>query len=1514
MKHNITPLLLALLAAPLVHAQIDRPAPVPRQLTPRETEAREQAVQGTINRLSPRPLPPQTAKRLHDILINPDPVRMEQSLIAWLDELQGKELNSAVTDEAVVVLTCLMEQCRTSTAHKAVLDHILARVRRCFSSPKPVDDRELQNMLNRVVRWEFSALPESMAIVDAINGAWPRSAEYFAYKPGAGTSLSLINMLWSNPRGYAPFLLSLNNPVTNARTGKLLYDADTLERMARLNGVRHWRFPWGCDLPPTVDQALTLMAARRHADMPSADAVKKLVESGKESPAGMRGFMPRCVLGTDPGAVAWKPLSDSTASLFEMPDVSAVQLAQWSDSLLGPKTKLKDDFAALEGQLDALVKDKTLPALLVYSLVEDDLSLPNAAHRPWMDVDGYDTCRAVALFEVTADGVEVVIDEKGPHFSKNDPKLRAAYRSLNLALHRCVLRMALLERDGKTELLYKAADRLAADLNKSKAWPLLWNQYSLRGVSPRAFLRLIEGFKGRRSLLAAFPQVVGGGCADVVTDLEGMGERLSPKRVAELLRDYWICYGVLKVSAQERDATVKRFLEMERKYLDKPVAGTLPWLVSRQLPDALTDATADAPEHYRSSECLRGLASVARAIEKGDLPAAKAMFRTMAPEGDSTAWSYLGTRLAAARIARAEGREAEAARLEQDAVALTAYYHGICGKTIHPRLAVFALLRQGLVQEADRLITLLSSYTDQTREEVAKAYAAKGMYGAAAFHMECLVHNALCQSAPSCFGCGTHRDVAAWRTAADLYHAAFFRKNGHPDWADRLEQAARKAQPKLAAAVDLSAPAVQEDCTLPQELRSTTSPFESPYYTWHLRGFSDEGPVTVEAKILYAHLSEISQNSNWVQLSLRSGRLLCVGTNDLPSGDIANLKDWMQRNGLQQWHPGLTVSFFGKPLQMVQDKPFPRRALKPNGIHIVSGKRVVFLNMWGQRCSHYTEAMKEPDRSKLESSMQPVHGPETKLRTFATVAEAESDAMLNNRNLLCLLLGKHGGPADKAFRAMEKESPDTVGEWNFAFSIVPCYCDDAGNWEPEARRVLDFTAPALELLPAQGTPAWERELSSGIGLELPTTGFGNTVNENTSDRPVNVLPRFIAPCQDVSDSRIAEFYAAVKAKDAAKVERMLTESPALANAPLQMEYPNPLFAALFTFNAPVVESLLKHGANPNAINNNGVTVLHAYTFLPPAPAVLAALLKHGANPNAVSRDYSHNTSTYPLCVCKDARDLETLAAAGADVSKCDGGGYTALAINSYNAALVDLLCGKFKANPNQRAYDGTHPVAGNYMVAQYPDAVDKLLHYGMDPYATLVDANAATPRPIGATNQVPGAGALAHRSTPDNRAVFVYLLASTPKFREMLNVMEKHKVDFSRKDVDGNEILGHLLARGKASTFEFLDELIKHGADIHATFNGKPLLYHLVEASYMHQPSMGQMNQKQNSPYQDLLRALDALVAHGLDPYQPFGDFQDIFEYADSQTTDEMGITRPCAAKSFKPILNEWKAKHPKGN
>ncbi len=136
--------------------------------------------------------------------------------------------------------------------------------------------------------------------------------------------------------------------------------------------------------------------------------------------------------------------------------------------------------------------------------------------------------------------------------------------------------------------------------------------------------------------------------------------------------------------------------------------------------------------------------------------------------------------------------------------------------------------------------------------------------------------------------------------------------------------------------------------------------------------------------------------------------------------------------------------------------------------------------------------------------------------------------------------------------------------------------------------------------------------------------------------------------------------------------------------------------------------------------------------------------------------------------------------------------------------------------------------------------------------------------------------------------------------------MEKHKIDFSRKDANGNELLGHLLERGRAREFEFLDEFINHGADIRATFNGKPLLYQLVESSYLLHPfkGMGPV-----TTTQDLLRALDALVVHGLAPYQPFGAFQSIFEYAQSHSS-----APPNAAPAFNEALQKWKQAHPKAN
>lgn len=1500
--------LLALGALPL-YAAVDQPAPAPRTMSTEEGQERELQVEQILRQLacahraaiSGTPsLAPKTRSRLHDILMMQDRRHAEQALTAWLDELLQRPIDSNVAEEDMAVLQCLQEFVGDSTG--AVEKHIVQRVCRCFGNKAPVDNRNLQEYLNKVIIWEHDGLTAAMTLVDAMNGAWPRSAEHFAYKGKPAKTQRDLNMLWSNPRAYAPLLLSLNRPELTGKVANLLHDANEPERYVRTRGVRHWKYPWGRDLPATVEKALVLMRDRRQGKLPAAAAVKELMAAAADAPEGMRGFTPRCVLASDPAALAWKPLSDPKASLFEMPDVSAVQLAQWDDALLGDKTDSETDFAEWEKQLDALVQNKTLPALLVFSLVEDDLSLPSNAHRPWMDVDGYDSFRSVVQFDITAEGVEILVDEKGPHFSKNDPKLRAAYRSLNLALHRCVLKMALLERDGKTEELNKAADRLAAALNKAKAWPLLWNQFSLRGVSPYAYLRLTEGFKGRRTLLTAFSEVAG--YSDVAYDLGKSKEKPNAKKVAELLRDRWICDGKLPVSAEERAACVQRSIRAEKEATDRGVSGTLPWFTHLDVPTVLADTAEDVPELCGRGGGVRGLFAVEQAAAKGDLETAKRLFGYIAP--NEQAYRFPAVRLAAATLARAEGRSDEAAQLERDALALTAYFTNLISSGVNEHLALYALLRHGMVQEAERLMLLAPTHTVNVHRTLAEAFAAKGMYGAAAFHLESQLHLAVRQSAPGGSGCGTHADVAKWRVAADLYRAAYLRQQGRTAEADRLEQAARKAQPKLAAAVDCSAPAAEEDCTLPQSLANSESPFESPYYTWHLPA-DDDGPATVvEGKIDVAHVSYVNSDRSWVRLILRSGRHLNVSFKHLSAKDLENVKDWLARNGFLTWQSKLTPSFLAKPEEMVQDKPFPGRTRLPNNVTITNGKRVIFRSATGATFSRYAETLKDGHRRHLETTMQPVRGPETKLRTFPTVAEAEADATLNGRHLLCLLLGKHDSPADKAFRAMETQSPDTVGEWNYAFSIVPCYRDAAGMWEPEARRVLDYAKPALSLLPAMGTPAWENELAAGIGLEMPV--YGAEEMRTDSDR-ISVLTRFVAPCTEVSDTRVAEFYAAVKGKDAAKTERMLTETPALANAPLQGEYTTPLFAALYTFHAPTVEALLKHGANPNALNKNAMSVLHIYGTLPPRPEILKLLLKYGANPEGMTYDASARAFTYPICTFKNVADVELLVAAGADAHRKDGAGHTALTRQASRTDFLDFFCGRHKLDPNERALDGKNALSTDLQLFMHPEAVDKLLQYGADPYQPAVDMENRVPRDYGATNESPGYTSAELLCTANNSLHFMNLLCTAYQFRPLLDVFIKHKVDLGRKDAEGNDLLGHLIKAGKGKELAELDTLMANGADIHATFNGKPLLYHLVDCSYTAPPFS-------QNPQADIPAAwetaFNALVAHGLDPYAPFGNYQDIFEYAAEQKQLPGGEKIPRGSRFITPILEKWKEEQPK--
>lgn len=1446
-------------------------------------------------------LTPDVTQRLHDILIKTSDRQRTEALRQWHKELLGQPLDSATEETEYALLNCLAKEGGTS----AVAQPIFARMLQCFNNDKPVDNRDWQSMLGRVSRWEYTNTMHGAAIADAVNGAWPRSAGKLYWSAGGGNTISPTQIattmkLWTAPREYGHALLLKNRRAYQGIVGQLVHDSDMPERELRLTGVRRWRYTWGRDLPATVDKALTLMAARRRGELPEAGKAQELFTAAEPLAGDMRGFLPRCVLAADPTACAWKALNDENASLFEMPDATAVTLPQWKDELLGTPTSTGDDLDALQKELAAATKNDVLPALLAFSLVEDDLSLPDNEHRPWMNVDGYDTFRSVFDIEVTQDGVDVLVDEQGPRFSRRDPELRAAYRRVNLALHRCVLKLALAERDGKTEELNTAADRLADILNKSKAWPLLWNQYSMRGVSPRAYLRLINDYKGKTELLKVFTEVAH--CQVTLGELEDAKLPLTAENLSTMMGDVLTAMNRMDATPQEKEAEAARAMERDRK-ADPKVRGTAVILsvLTPEAPENILNNTQDKAECYtRDLYCLRAMRTMRYALEHGDEATARRMHELMLAKPAAKAYPY--ARLASAMLARHEGREAEAQRLEKDALALAAYHFAMNEPSTNRKRLMLLFMQYGMVTEAERMQALLGPQAvGEIRPDLAAYYAAQGKYGAAAYQMESLLHTAIRQSAPGA-SYGTHRDVAFWRTAADLYRAAYLRGKGQTEIADKLEQAARAAQPELAAKVALTAPAAAEDCSLP-DVSDLEPAFESPYYTWVLRpDHEGEKTMTVEGSIIRAYLSDEGAKKSWVEIHLRSGRDISCTLDWLTTEDVANLKNWLELNHIKRYHsrlqPGL--SFFAKPVEMIQDAPFATRESMSNGVRITNSKRVRFARIFGGYESHWTEEMEPAECQELEATMQPTAGPETTLRTFDSYEAAEADAEMHGRDVLCVMLGKRDSAIAKSFLTMAERSPDTVAEWNYLYSLYPCYQNEQGQWEAGAQRVLDYARPLLDRHLPEGSAARERELQRGLGILMYTGSFTARLS------PVSLVLRPCAvPPKAVDDARITEFYAAIKAKDAGKVERMLTETPALVNEPLATQYTSPLFHALFFGGPAVIDTLLKHGADPNAYNKQMDSVLHRALNYPATPYVIKALLAAGADPNARTANATEQTFCYPLHTCINSPAcMQILLEAGADPSLRDGKGRGVLSCVVTNPAMVELLRRNGKADPNECSDAGIRPLG--MMPPAPPDVVDMLLDWGADPYLPCADAAHIKPFSRGTTAECADFYAPAQQEQLNSDPVFSYSLSTEVYFEKMLDVYLKHKLDFGHRFADGNEILGRLIANRMAGAafLRRLDDLIANGADIRATYDGKPLLYLLAEHG-------GGKTHAGTSYADEAIQTFDALVNKGLDPYAPYAGFDNVFDYAESETTSFNRVhTR--ASADFITRLREWQKAHPK--
>lgn len=368
---------------------------------------------------------------------------------------------------------------------------------------------------------------EFMCLVDCLYGGELRDlrkseglTSQFATLP-KGMYEERLSLMESPESDYRE-LLESPRPETPMNCRMALHDASALSDAWRDRGLVHWRYEWGKELPEAVRMAMEMMRERQDGRFPAADQLAHLENLSEKMEEPLRGFVPRCLLATAPSCAPWKKLDDPSASLFRMPDVSSVTLPQWSDAFFGHDSTLEDDLQALCGEIETAAREKRLGALVAFSLSEAELALPNGYLRAHLGVEGYDEFHEYIELSFLRDGVDIVMTPQGPRFSRDDRALTEQARRLNLALHRAMLKLACLERDGEREKVAEAVAKLAAVFNRYHLWPLLINQYELRGVSPAALYEFVRNFDDtpvlQRALVATF---LGRRVGNVVLRLQG---------------------------------------------------------------------------------------------------------------------------------------------------------------------------------------------------------------------------------------------------------------------------------------------------------------------------------------------------------------------------------------------------------------------------------------------------------------------------------------------------------------------------------------------------------------------------------------------------------------------------------------------------------------------------------------------------------------------------------------------------------------------------------------------------------------------------------------------------------------------------------------------------------------------------------------------------------------------------------------------------------------------------------
>ena len=1112
---------------------------------------------------------------------------------------------------------------------------------------------------------------------------------------------SEVNRLWSDPVAHAPYIMWHGSDFARHTLRFLLHDSSAIYESARRSGLTCWNYTWGKDLPEPIALGLQLMQKRGDGKLPTEAELNAIRSAAEGLPTEMQGFIVRNMLAADPTCMPWKKADDPNASLAEMPDCSAVNTAQWSNDLLGQTKGIAADLTELDALVVREQEADMLSTLILFTLADGARTRKDHPFRQEIPAQGHYRYSSTFDVEVSENGIDILIDEKGPRFARNDEEMRRRCHRLNATLHRCALQLALLERDGKTEELNTHCAALAELMNRHRIWPLLLNQAALRGLSPECRIQLMHHYKGGTNILESMAGIFAGGraaniysWANLITTRRDENNKPDPEPeiLASVLRDYFRNSDMQPCTREQLEETQKRWLELDDRFPRRGLAEAL--LIPGRMNDTMYRPDIE-PARITGENNRRGYYLIRHALRKGDTATAEKMLASMT--ADPKLYRHTGTRLAAALVARAKGDEAAAKEHErlgitQAAMQQYAYYN------YYWTDAHRILLEHGLTHASERLMLLIPERDlSYTRPLLAQKLAEQRKFRSAAFAMEMMLAN-FCSNAAPVSGLGTQADLITWRLQADVYHALALLQQGNKSTADtllnaalpqleRMPHAAAKVAPALLCCADIPAetrrayrqrllngataspaalerlqqtelrdlPTVDESAELSalQQINNPdgTKPLHSPFYTWHLQkqGVEDEEReldertatrITVDARILSTVYGQQGQ-SPWVELETESGRKLKVNFDDLEADDLAHIIDWKERNNIRTWtYREAKGNSLRPPFDARLDRVLQGKSGGHHmrwGVDVSDGRQAEFTLTNGHYLKLYANELNDEEVSVIEQHPVKQNMEPQLHRTFP---EAEADAKRRNVSLRVFMLGKPGGPEEEAFRRELKTGGMELQEYN---ALLACYKNDKGEWDENGRRALELLTPA-------------REAYSTADGKLPDGGFFFYVSPFSRNLPTVFLYRYTEDAGKDADYK--SLLGALRSGNRTETERLLNARPELVTLHSAATGSSSALSAAITYKKPeLAELLLQRGADPNDRNSDGHTLL-MQAVCSNVPEMVRVLLKHGARHDIPSIILS-NPPQLPFFTCANKPEvLKVLLEAGINPNLRDTNGNT----------------------------------------------------------------------------------------------------------------------------------------------------------------------------------------------------------------------------------------------------------------